>query len=370
MAGSGSHYYANKWYHIEAVSQAVNGTVNFIFYYYGGIIPAGAEIQIKDLEIQRLDKEDFYYVEKMNKALSSITDPIIVEKEGAKWLKVFHHNSKNKTVFFTDEAEALDIQTEDKYSILNQLGNFRGPDGRFEFLLEYPEQHPGKFNRWKQEDDPTQITEVINSSVTVDNNPVKAKGYEGIHIDWQGEYWGGLLKHIHTNDGVTVTTFIDGSVGHVDWYYAIGTYYKNWQGGAIPGPVTSGNATDSSESVAECTITTSVDLYVRIDYTADRHNSSVTKNGQFKTFELSEIDDKDIETNHTIIKYGREWHRVFHHNIGPNKDQWFKNEAEALHCNSKYKYSILDQLEDFRGADGKFEFLLEYPLDLPGQYNH
>lgn len=45
----------------------------------------------------------------------------------------------------------------------------------------------------------------------------------------------------------------------------------------------------------------------------------------------------------------------------------FASESEALSCDTATKYSVLDTLEEYRNANGEFEFLLEYP-ELTG-YN-
>ena len=60
------------------------------------------------------------------------------------------------------------------------------------------------------------------------------------------------------------------------------------------------------------------------------------------------------------------WILVFYHNT-TSGNYYNKNNNEVLHCKSKYKFSILGKLNDFKMNDG-FEFLLEYP-ELSG-YNH
>lgn len=105
-------------------------------------------------------------------------------------------------------------------------------------------------------------------------------------------------------------------------------------------------------------------------YDIEDYTQEITKKGQFKTFELNEIltNNSDSYNAKIVNKYNARWLQVFHHNTN-NNTVWFKNETEALHCNSIYKFSILDQLEYFRNKDGNFEFLLEYPIDFPNKYN-
>ena len=255
------------------------------------------------------------------------TDYKLVTKQGVKWLLVFHHNTHNNTEWFKDEEEALHCNSKYKYSILDELEYFRGSDGKFEFLLEYPEI-PNQYNRWKQTDNPTEVMEPGGNTATF------ANGYEEVHIDWSRNF-GGLLKDIRNR------TFLNGTLNTGNWYYAIGCYNNSttdwwnglpgqWQFSDLPG--------SSSKNPAH-----EVNLYVRLD------------------------DDDTIGSN-IIEKDGAIWTEVFYHNTN-NNSVWFKDAQEALHTNSQYKFSVLDHLEEFRGEDGKFEFLLEYPVEFPGEYN-
>ena len=89
------------------------------------------------------------------------------------------------------------------------MENFRDSNGKFEFLLQYPNDTTG-YNRWKQTDNPATVT-VANGT-----GNETAAGYEAVHIDWTGNYWGGLTK------STSSATYINGSVGHSNWFYAIG----------------------------------------------------------------------------------------------------------------------------------------------------
>lgn len=253
----------------------------------------------------------------------------IVEKDGAKWVEVFYHNTNNNTVWFADEAEALHCTSQYKYSRLDCLEQYRQSDGKFEFLLEYPIEHPGEFNRWKQTDNPVKVTEQ-------DGGPATTTGYETIHVDWNVNF-GGLLHSTNS------TCMLDGNVNNAKTaWFAIGRYIiyndTSGRGSGIPGPQYINNGITSYSVVSE------VRLYVKIS-------------------------DEQINLGPTIInKYGAQWLEVFYHN-NHSGTVLFSNKEEAMHCNSKYKYSILDCLEQYRGKDNKFEFLLEYPTENPGQYN-
>ena len=134
------------------------------------------------------------------------------------WIKVFSHNNKSGTVLFIsdDEAKMCNIaqsDSADKYSILSRL-NFFKSDEKFEFLLEYPDcpTRQGEYNHWTQTNNP------VTSSIT---------GYTPIHIDWTTQGWGGLEKSYGTGSS---STFINGTVQHNNWYYAIGAK-SSWNDG-------------------------------------------------------------------------------------------------------------------------------------------
>ncbi len=75
----------------------------------------------------------------------------------------------------------------------------------------------GVTNEWKQTSDPVTTSEAV-------------QGYLAVDINSTAQYWGGLAK---SSAG---QTFIDGSVGHGNWFYAIGSNAAH--GGGIPGPNT------------------------------------------------------------------------------------------------------------------------------------
>ena len=64
-----------------------------------------------------------------------------------------------------------------------------------------------------------------------------------------------------------------------------------------------------------------------------------------------------------IAKFnGSFWLKLFYHNCDGNVK--FKDEKEALHCNSEQKYSILSNINPSMRINGKYEFILEYPGDV------
>ena len=163
--------------------------------------------------------------------------------DGSTWARIFYHNNKDGSILFTSLSEARNTQQTDKYSRLYLLDDntYKGTDGKFELMLCYPEL--SGYNRWKQTNSP------CNEYVTRNSNGAKVTGYEAINISWTAHYWGGLERY-SADANTFETTYLDGSVGHGNWYYALGakeTYIKG-----IPGPDDNG-------------ICGVVELWVRID---------------------------------------------------------------------------------------------------------
>ena len=141
-------------------------------------------------------------------------------KNNKNWLKIFYHNSSNG-IYFNNLNETLNCNTEFKYSILYKINSSFKINGKFEFLLEYPELFPN-YNHWTQVKNPLETFEIIDG-----NNDL---GYEPIHIDWDAQYWGGLITSSRTSN-----TLLDGSVGNIKWHYSIGAINKDYYP-KFPGP--------------------------------------------------------------------------------------------------------------------------------------
>lgn len=279
---------SGKWYYIEKEGLATGVNANFIIYNNSKNYISGDTIEIRDVQMYRLyDDENYnpgpnikgqYKTFELNETFNEDVEnsgATIVDKYGAEWLEVFYHNTNNNTVWFTNEAEALHTNSQYKFSILDQLENFRGTDNKFEFLLEYSQDLPGQYNRWKQTDNPATTQEDVSLGGSVSTN-----GYEEIHIDWLDHYWGGLLKSQAGSTSSSIRTFIDGSVNHNNWYYSIGCYnnvVNDWEN-AMPGP----NNTPST-GMKE------VHLYVRIDNLPNRNEIFRQYKRQTKTKEIIEI---------------------------------------------------------------------------------
>ena len=68
-----------------------------------------------------------------------------------------------------------------------------------------------------------------------------------------------------------------------------------------------------------------------------------------------------IKTNkYEVVSYDNKvWLKVFFHNHTTKVN--FENEKEARHCNSEYKYSILDKINPHMKIEGKYEFIMDFP---------
>lgn len=185
-----------------------------------------------------------YYRTKPTKPIYDM--PLKTMSDGSSWARIFYHNNKNGSVLFTSLAECKNTQTADKYSRLNLLedGTYKR-DGKFEFMLTYPINAPGRYNRWKQTNAPQHE---YNASTT---SGVKVAGYEAVHIDFASNYFGGLERNSSDANSIS-PCWIDGSCGHGNWFYAIGT--SELYGRGIP------SASDIGDSTADV-----VEVWVRID---------------------------------------------------------------------------------------------------------
>lgn len=140
---------------------------------------------------------------------------------GVKYVKIFDHNTLTGGLF-ANSTEAQFCTSKGKLSLLSMIDELKA-SGKYQFLLYYPET--GQMNIWKQSVNP------LNDVIANGTGNEKATGYEAISISSTANYWGGLTRS--TNAGATL---LDGSVGHGNWYYALGcTNY--WPNGSntIPG---------------------------------------------------------------------------------------------------------------------------------------
>lgn len=184
--------------------------------------------------------------------------------DGSVWARIFYHNTKQGTVLFSSLAEIKSTQTVDKYSRLGQLSEFKRSNGTYEFMLRYPNYSSTLYNRWTQTSNP--MEEFIT---TTSDGAGKATGYTAVHIDWTGSYWGGLTRQNSDANSIS-SCYLSGSVGHTNWFYAIGAT-STW-GNGIPG---------AQSSIDTGTVWGVAELWVRID------DATVVTNGLGNTSNMT-----------------------------------------------------------------------------------
>ena len=87
------------------------------------------------------------------------------------------------------------------FSKLNMIEQYRLADGSFELEMSWPAD-VNYVNHWAQSSSP------LDSGVS---------GYRAIDVASTSNWWGGLER------STTSAVLLDGSVGHGNWWYAIGT---------------------------------------------------------------------------------------------------------------------------------------------------
>lgn len=278
---------AGKWYKIVQEGLAIGKFANLIIYNCSRNLVAGDTIEARDIQIYRLyDNENYnpgpnikgqYKTFEIDETFNEDVEnsgATIVDKYGAEWLEVFYHNNKNGTIYFANEQEALHTNSQYKFSILDQLENFRGTDNKFEFLLEYPTDLPNQYLRWKQSDNPVETTD---TSLELYEPTSFVNGYELIHTNWNDtdNQWSGLIL---TNKGYSI---LDGVIG-TNWWYAIGSCQSYTELGVtgVPGP---------KQGTQGIVIPNDTHLYVRIDNLENKNEIFRQYKRQTKTKEIIEI---------------------------------------------------------------------------------
>ena len=141
------------------------------------------------------------------------------EAYGAKWLKIFYHNSGNES-FFDKSNVKYKIDDPNRYSLLKLIPFIRRYDEKYEFMIEYPELKG--FNRWSQTKNPLEVRSPISN---------KDLGYHPIQITWKGDTFSGLAL-----SNIPNWTFLDGSANRTCWHFAIGAHYSYMEANLFPGP--------------------------------------------------------------------------------------------------------------------------------------
>ena len=136
--------------------------------------------------------------------------------KGAQWLKIFYHRPGNNKVVFENEEQLMNINEKQRFSILGELNEKYKINDKYEFLLYYPSI--SKFNWWRQ-------TKLHHNDYEVEGESSHAERYENVSISMTKNHWGGLVRQtLPYNSDLCKSecTFIEGSVGIGNYYYAIG----------------------------------------------------------------------------------------------------------------------------------------------------
>ena len=159
---------------------------------------------------------------------------LMITNDNAIFARILHHNNKNGTVLFTPE-NVLNIQTEDLYSRLYLMEQFRDNDGAFEFIVLQPDVD-NRVYRWKQTSNPC-IESTCTGYEDISNTTAGIKKCDGCH---EGKTF------IHKNDD--------------SFWQSIGAYNFCQHNGTDPKGI-AGFGGDTDENIN----TGILDFYVRCD---------------------------------------------------------------------------------------------------------
>ena len=128
------------------------------------------------------------------------------------WIKLLYHNVTGK-IEFNDENEALyyvNRSNKQLYSIIKAINNESRINGKFEFILEYPNER--KYVQWKQLNYPLYEKDVSGKSIT--------EGFEPDDSAPQG--FKGLAYSMIYEPSNCRPSLLDGSLGSSNFFYAVG----------------------------------------------------------------------------------------------------------------------------------------------------
>ena len=165
----------------------------------------------------------------MFKTIFSTKSNVVSEFKSKKWLRVFYHNSKSESDCFESESEALHCNSENKFSILDEIDDSMKIRNKFEFIIEYPNE--AIYYHWRQSKNPLEEVE--------EEGKFGVDGFEPIHNGTSDTSWGGLTKTKLEAENV-ISTLLDGNPGTIWWRFSIGKYCvnKGWEfKDSLPGPL-------------------------------------------------------------------------------------------------------------------------------------
>ena len=254
--------------------------------------------------------------------------------DGALWARIFYHNVDEGTAMFDSVSEALNTQTANKYSRLYLISDdttFKGQDNKYEFMLCYP-NNTTEYNRWKQSNAPQNIYTGTGQGSTV-------PGYEAVHIDWSGNSWGGLERNDSSTSSITYT-YIDGSVGFSNWWYAIAPIQPYEVG--MPGPqysvwscvelwVRVGTVTASSQSFGSSSSGDAVNLSEETEYLfwGQATNAGGITTGPGLIYTTPADQAKIYRYNNGVWEHGKTYYKV--------NGEWVKAKKIYIKVNGEWK---------------------------------
>lgn len=183
-------------------------------------------------------------------------DIFYAQADGSLWKCVYHHYigsaSTNAQVFSATEGNANyygKSYSNGLYSVLDEeIDTYKkawDTNTNYEFMLMYNTDNSKfnveKYNRWRQTNNPTQENIADTGTSTGSQVTGYTIGYAGGTTAGlgYGNCWGGLALSTSAN------CYLDGSVGHQNWYYAIGsTVWFSTYG--IPTSQTAGNGANEA----------------------------------------------------------------------------------------------------------------------------
>ena len=146
------------------------------------------------------------------------------EQYRAGWKLIYFHDillGGSDSLFNVETA--LQIDTEDRYSIIGTITERYKTNGYYEYLLEYPERNG--YNRWRQ---------TIDIASTKPEQTKDDIEFKKIHLDFPGGSFGGLSR------STSINTIFDGSPGvggtETDYWFSIGPTALYYQKIQFPGP--------------------------------------------------------------------------------------------------------------------------------------
>lgn len=148
--------------------------------------------------------------ELVDKYVNKIGCPYKVLDDGSQWIRIYVYVPSSANMVFKNIGEVLNGYNGFMFSKLDELNEFQSIEGKWEFMLTYPDKSNTKYNRWKQPYSPYS-TNITN---------------EKIHTDYVG-YNGALRRHLASE----YCAFKCDS--NNTWYAPIGVY-SLWENNSIP----------------------------------------------------------------------------------------------------------------------------------------